>query len=443
LSISGHAELGIRDHLRIEDGHLTVEGASCVDLADEYGTPLYVLSETRIRHNYRTFHRALTSFYENVLVCPAYKANCHLAVGRIYQTEGAGAEVVSATELKIALDAGVNPEAIIYNGPLKKEKDLELAISSSVGLINADSLQELNQMQEVANRLGRSCNVGIRINLGMKAETHPHLATSLREHKFGIWIGDAIPAYKAAAEKRDLNVIGIHSHIGSNISRPQIFSEMTTTILQLARQITKTVGVELTKIDLGGGVGFAYQIDSPKITYEEYASAILLEKIRMLEQIGKPTLIFEPGRGIIADAGLLLTKVHVLKRQGELNWAIVDAGMNTFLRPALYDAKHQVVVANRASEPASVSYNLGGPCCESGDVIARGALLPQLLENDVLAVLDVGAYGFTMASNYNGEPRPAVVLVRNSQSELVRRREIYEDLIGREIVPAHLRRIER
>lgn len=413
-----------------------------MDLADEYGTPLYVLSETRIRHNYRTFHEALAKLYEDVLVCPAYKANCHLAVSRIYQTEGAGAEVVSATELKIALDAGVDPESIVYNGPLKKKKDLEFAVSSGVGLINADSLRELDQMQEVAHRLKRPCNVGIRVNLGMKAETHPYLATALREHKFGIWMGDAISAYKAAAEKPDLNVTGIHSHIGSNISRAQIFGEMAAAILQLARQITETVGLKLTKIDMGGGVGFAYQTNSPRITYEEYASAILSGNIRTLEQLGKPTLIFEPGRGIVADAGLLLTMVHVVKRQGELNWAVVDAGMNTFLRPALYDAKHQVVVANRASDPASVSYNLGGPCCESGDVIAKGAFLPKLAEDDLLAVLDVGAYGFTMASNYNGEPRPAVVLVRNDQCELIRRREDYDDLVSREIVPPHLKRAE-
>jgi len=439
LSTLDPVPLGFRDHLKIEDGQLVVEGVPCQNLADEYGTPLYVMSETRIRHNFQGFHGALAKLYENALVCPAYKANCHLAISRIYQMEGAGAEVVSATELKIALDADVDPESIVYNGPLKKEKDLEFAISSGVGLINADSLRELDQMQEVAHRLKRPCNVGIRINLGMKAETHPHLATALREHKFGIWAGDAISAYIAAAKKPDLNVTGIHSHIGSNISRPQIFSEMATAVLQLARQVTESVGLKLTKIDMGGGLGFPYQADSPRMTYEEYASAILGGSIQTLEQIGKPTLIFEPGRRIVADAGLLLTRVHVVKRQGEMDWAIVDAGMNTFLRPALYEAKHQVVVANKASDQAVVSYNLGGPCCESGDVIAKGASLPKLAENDLLAVLDVGAYGFTMASNYNGEPRPAVVLVRNDQSELIRRREDYEDLISREIVPSHLK----
>jgi len=432
--------LGSRDHLSIENRQLVIDGIPCQTLADQYGTPLYVLSETRIRQRYRDFHGALLKFYEKVLVCPAYKANCHLAVSRIHQTEGAGAEVVSASELKIALDSGVEPEKIVYNGPLKKRNDLEFAISSRVGLINADSFLELDQMQEAAHQIKQVCNVGIRVNLGLSADTHPHLATALRKHKFGIWMGDAITAYNAAAKKPDLRVVGIHSHIGSNISQPQTFSEMTSMVLQLAVQIKDQVGLKLSKIDLGGGVGFPYQPNSPAMTYEKYASAILATSTSLLEQVGTPTLIFEPGRTIVADAGLLLTRVGVVKRQGDINWAIVDAGMNTFLRPALYDAKHQVVAANRADDHATVQYDLGGPCCESGDVIAKAVILPKLAENDLLTVLDVGAYGFTMASNYNGEPRPAVVLVGNGQSQLIRRRENYEDLTRQEIIPNHLRK---
>jgi diaminopimelate decarboxylase len=431
--------LGSRDHLSIENGQLAVDGFSCQNLADEYGTPLYVLSEARIRQKLRNFHQALHKLYEGVLVCPAYKANCHLAVSRIYQTEGAGAEVVSAAELKIALDSGVEPEKIVYNGPLKKRNDLEFAISSGVGLINADSFRELDLLQDVAHQVKEACNVGIRINLGLKADTHPHLATALREHKFGIWMGDAIAAYTKAAKHPDLRVIGVHSHIGSNISQPQIFGEMASMILQLASQVKEKVGLNLTRIDLGGGVGFPYQPNSHAMTYQEYASAILAPNTNLLEQVGKPTLIFEPGRTIVADAGLLLTRVGVVKRQGDLNWAIVDAGMNTFLRPALYEAKHQVVTANRASQPGTVQYNLGGPCCESGDIIAKAILLPKLAENELLTVLDVGAYGFTMASNYNGEPRPAVVLVSKGESQLIRRRENYEDLTRQEVIPFHLR----
>ncbi len=440
MSSSHVTSLSFRDHLRIEDGQLTVEGVPCGKLAEQFGTPLYVLSETRIRHNLRAFHGALAKVYRGVLVCPAYKANSHLAVSRIYRMEGAGAEVVSTAELKIALKAGVEPDKIVYNGPVKKAEDLELAVSSDVGLINADSQPELERMQEAARRVNKRCNVGIRVNLGMRAETHPHLATAQREHKFGIWIGDAVAAYKEAASKAALNVVGVHSHIGSNITQPQVFREMAATILELVCKVKETTGAKLTKIDMGGGLGFPYQADSPRIGYDEYASAIVKENVAMLEQLGKPTLIFEPGRVIIADAGLLLTRVEVVKQQGDLNWAIVDSGMNTLIRPALYGAKHQVIVANRPADQTGATYNIGGPCCESGDIVASGVPLPRLREGDLLAVLDVGAYGYTMSSNYNGQPRPAVVLVSDGRGQLIRRRENYEDLVAGEIVPTHLQK---
>jgi len=428
-----------RDNLAVQNGRLAVDGLSCERLADEYGTPLYVLSESRIRRNYREFHGELAKIYGNVLICPACKANSHLAVCRIYQNEGAGLEVVSGPELKIALDCGVDPEKIVYNGPFKSRQELELAISSGVGLINADSLPELDHLQEVAQRLRKRCNLGIRVNLGIGAETHPHMVTALREHKFGIWVEDAVAAYKEAAEKPALDIVGVHSHIGSDISQPEVFREMTKSMLQLVSQVNETLGLKLTKIDLGGGLGFPYQPGSRIMSYGEYASAILTENLQTLRNLGTPTLIFEPGRAIVADAGFLLTRVDVVKRQGDINWAIVDAGMSTFIRPALYGAKHQVVAANRMSDPAAAAYNIGGPCCESGDVVAKGVLLPKLSEDDLLAVLDTGAYGFTMANNYNGQPRPAVILVGDGQSELIRLRESYEDIIAKEIIPPHLR----
>jgi len=326
----------------------------------------------------------------------------------------------------------------VFNGPVKKDGDLELAISRDIGLINADSVSELDQMQEVAQRVGRRCNVGIRVNLGIAAGTHPHLATALREHKFGVWVDNAVDAYRHAVSKSELNVIGFHSHIGSNITQPEIINGMTKAILQTVRRVNKALGIKLSLIDLGGGLGFPYQPGSPRMTFKEFASAALADHIETLKRLGDPTLIFEPGRAIVADAGILLTRVEVLKRQGSVEWAIVDAGMNTFLRPALYDAKHQVVAANRSSERVTTHYNVGGPCCESADVIAKDVPLPALRRGDLLAVLDVGAYGYTMASNYNGQPRPAVVLVSDGRSHIIRERESYEDMIEGESVPAHL-----
>jgi diaminopimelate decarboxylase len=430
------ANLGLRDHLRFEQGQLALDGFSCELLAGKYGTPLYVLSENRIRRNFRSFQEALTRLYERILVCPAYKANSHLAVARIYQSEGAGAEVVSGNELKVALDSGVRPEMIVFNGPCKRTKELELAVSSEIGLINADSVAELKHLEDVAMRVGKRCNVGIRINLDIRPETHPHLATSSREHKFGIWVRDALRAYKEASVSTSLNVVGVHCHIGSNISEPRIFRQMTNKIIRLVVSIHE-IGLTVTKIDLGGGLGFRYQPNAAAISNDEYAFAVLGGNLKVLKRLGNPMLIFEPGRRLIADAGVLLTTVATQKHQGNTEWGIVDAGMSTFLRPALYGAKHQVVAVRNGS--AKVQYNLGGPCCESADVIARNVKLPKLSEGDLLAVLDVGAYGFTMASNYNGQARPSVVLVSEGRDHLIRRREEYEDLIAGERVPAHLR----
>jgi diaminopimelate decarboxylase len=431
--------LQFRDHLAFRGGELVVDGVSCAGLAEKYGTPLYVLSESRIRTNYRAFHEALARNYANVLVCPAYKANSHLAVCRLYEIEGAGAEVVSEVELRTALDAGVPPEKIVFNGPVKKDADLELAVSSGVGLVNADSVSELDGMERAARKMGKKCNVGIRVNIGIALKTHPHLATAEREHKFGVWIGDAVAAYRAAARREELNVIGMHSHIGSNLSEPNVASEMARQIFGLAGRVNEEAGVRLSKIDLGGGLGFPYEPTSPRMSREEYSSAVLAENTTVLAELKNPTVIFEPGRAIVADAGILLTTVQVLKRQGDVNWAIVDAGMNTFIRPALYGAKHQVVlVKERSVEPSR--YSIGGPVCESADAFGKDVALPTLSENDLLAILDVGAYGFTMSNNYNGQPRPAVVLVTQGQEELIRRRETYEEIISGEIIPRKLRK---
>jgi diaminopimelate decarboxylase len=411
---------------------------SCVDLAEKYGTPLYVLSERRIRHNYRAFREALRMRYPNVLVCPAYKANSHLAVCRLYETEGAGAEVVSSNELRMALDAGVVADRIVFNGPVKKKADLELAISSEVGLINADSVPELDRMQEAARKVGKRCNAGIRVNIGISPTTHPYLVTAEKESKFGVWIGDALAAYKEATKRDELNVIGLHSHAGSDLSEPNVISEMSREIFELAMRIDEETGLRLSKIDLGGGLGFPYEPRSPRISCDEYATSILASNVSVLQKLKNPELLFEPGRAIVADSGILLTTVEAVKKQGAVDWAIVDAGMNAFIRPALYGAKHQIILANQSQAEQTV-YSVGGPCCESGDILGREIALPILHENNLLVVLDVGAYGFTMSNNYNGQGRPAVVLVTQDKEELIRRRETYQEMVVDEVIPFALK----
>lgn len=430
--------LGSRDHLSVADGKLSIDGVSCESLAGEYGTPLYVLSENRIRQNFRGFHKELSRRYSHVLVCPAYKANSHRAVTRIYKSEGAGAEVVSGFELRLALESAIEPGNIVFNGPVKTSEELQLAVSSGVGMISADSLGELDHLEKAAEQVGKQANVGMRINLGIRPKTHPHLKTALREQKFGIWMRDVLDAYKCAAKKAALRIVGIHCHIGSNVVQPQIFRTTAKAMLELVRRINMTLNLKIKIVDVGGGLGFSYQPNSRAMTFAAYASAILDANLPTLRQLANPTLVFEPGRAIIADAGLLLTRVGVAKRQGSVNWALVDAGMNTFIRPALYQARHQVAAANKMSERAVRKYSVGGPCCESGDVLAKDVPLPKIAEEDLLAVLDTGAYGYTMASNYNGQPRPAVVLVNDGKSELIRQRETFEDLIAGEITPPNL-----
>jgi diaminopimelate decarboxylase len=429
--------LGGRDHLAFQSDGLAVEGKSCAELAERYGTPLYVLSERSIRHNYRSFRDALVKYYPNVLVCPAYKANSHLAVCRLYEIEGAGAEVVSSGELRTALDIGVAPERIVFNGPVKTKADLELAVSSGVGLVNADSVSELDRMQDAARVVGKRCNVGIRVNIGIAPKTHPYLATAEKESKFGVGIEDAVAAYKEAVKRSELNVIGIHSHIGSSLYEPDVIREMSKRVLKLSMTINEETGLSMLKIDLGGGLAFPYEVTSPRMSCNEYAAAILGNNGTTLEKLKNPRLIFEPGRSIVADSGILLTRVHVLKRQGDVNWAMVDAGMNTFIRPALYGAKHQIILANQR-QAEETRYSIGGPCCESGDVLGKNVALPTLYKEDLLAILDVGAYGFTMSNNYNGQARPAVVLVSEDEAQLIRRRETYEEMVVDEIIPPKL-----
>jgi diaminopimelate decarboxylase len=228
-----------------------------------------------------------------------------------------------------------------------------------------------------------------------------------------------------------------HRYIGSNIDEPSVVNEIPRRLFELVRSINVETGLMLRKIDLGGGLGFPYEPDSHCMSCGEYASAIFANNLSLLKELRNPKLIFEPGRAIVADSGILLTRVGAVEKQGEVDWAIVDAGMNVLIRPALYGAKHQILLVNQRSG-THTRYRIGGPCCESGDILANNVALPTLRECDLLAVLDVGAYGFTMSSNYNGYERPAVVLVAHGEGELIRRRESYEDMIVNEIIPANL-----
>jgi diaminopimelate decarboxylase len=393
------------------------------------------MSGNRLKENFRKFKAAFESIYDQVLICFAYKANSHLAVCKLLREQGAGAEVASGGELYIALKAGVPPEKIVFDGPNKTSEELRMAIKAGVGLINVDSTAEIRKINELATEIGRKATIGIRVNPDIPADTHEHLATGLREHKFGIWIEDAFETYKLASKENNILVTGMLTHIGSSIDKVDPFKESICRIFDLISQLHDRLKLNIRLVDLGGGLGITYSSDqsSPSVTEYSHALASTVKEEALQRNLPLPTLILEPGRAIAADAGILLTTVGAVKETSRGNWVIVDAGMNLLLRPALYDAYHQVLAANKMLAASAETYNVGGPCCESADYLAKDRAMPKLVEGDLLAVLDTGAYGFTMSSHYNSYPKCAVVMIEDGIARVIRSRETYQDLLRHEI----------
>jgi len=430
----GRKPLDGRDNFSMnERGHLCMREHDLVDLADRFGTPLYVVDAQRIRENYRRFKKAFSS-YPRVLIAYAYKANSNLAVCSILKKEGAGADVVSGGELFIALSIGVDPENIVFDGVSKSEDELRMAIENGIGAINVESLQELRKIESIASELGRIANIGIRLNPDVPAETHPHDVTGVKSSKFGLDFENALKAYEIAKGMEHIEIKGIHIHIGSQITQVNSFKRAVSKLFDFASKLREK-GIKLDYLDFGGGVGIPYT-GSRKDHIEEYADALLEITRSKIEELnlGEPKLIFEPGRYIVADSSILLTRVNYVKEIFGKKWVLVDAGMNDFIRPAMYGAVHEIVSVNKP-EGGEKRYDVGGPVCESSDVFGRGVKLPEMEVGDLLAILDVGAYGICMSSQYNSRPRPAMVLVDGSKVSVVRERETYEDLISKDRIP--------
>ncbi|KXB00878.1 hypothetical protein AKJ40_00120 [candidate division MSBL1 archaeon SCGC-AAA259M10] len=423
----------LKSHLGVnEDNELTIGGVSTVELADRFGTPVYVTDENKIRENYHRFYEAFDKKWDDFAIWYAYKANSNLAVCKVLQDEGCGAEVGSLCELKIALKVGTPGEQIIFNGNNKSEKELELCIKNKV-LINVDNLQELEIINRIAEEIGENARVGFRVNPDVEAPTHPHISTGLRKSKFGLDVpsGKAIKAYKKASKMDNITVEGIHSHIGSQILDPEPFMEQARKTLELRKKIRKEIGIELKIVDLGGGLGIPYRPGEKELPPEEFASKIVstVEESLKDQELSKPKLVFEPGRFIIADTTLLLGRVgYVKERKNIPHWVSIDAGMNALIRPALYDSYHHIEVANKMNEEKTESTNVAGPLCESGDYLGKDRKLPPVERGDLLAIYDVGAYGLSMASQYVGNTRPCMVMVKSGKADTVRERETCEDL---------------
>ena len=421
---------GSKSHLTLRHNHLFIEDVDCVSLAEEHGTPLYVTSESRLRENIRAYNRAFPDAEKYFAV----KANGSLSMLRIAAQEGMGADIFSAGELSLVRMAGIPQDKILYNGNSKSEMDHEMAILAGVRM-SVDSREELEFLAGTAARLGREAEILFRVNPDVSAQTHPKIATGLRSSKFGIPAEQVTETYKRAMDLDGVRPVGLHCHIGSQILDTAPFAEAAAKMMDIVAAVTGAGG-SIERIDLGGGLGVQYHPNSPAPIPADLAAAVLpIFESRCRDQGISPQLILEPGRSIVADSTIMLTKVNVVKK-AHLNFAAVDAGFNVLARPMLYDSYHHVLAASRAEEPEAETYTVVGPICETGDILAKERRLPLLQRGDILAFLDSGAYGFSMASQYNGQPRPAEVLVAGRSTDVIRSREDASSLLaGQRILP--------
>ena len=416
--------------------HLIFGGVDVVDLAERYGTPLYITDETKIRNNFRSYKKAFASVNNDIYF--AVKANGNLAILRILADEGAGADVFSGGELRLVKLAGIPLDKVLFNGNSKSEEELRAAVESQVK-VSVDSREELQTLSSVAVEMGKEAGIAMRVNPDVSPKVNPKIATGLRTSKFGIPYNKIVATYEEAAKLPSIVIKGIHCHIGSQILDISVFKEATEKMMQLVEYLYER-GIKLEFVDLGGGLGISYNKKEEKApTQKDLAEMILPTFEAKLKSLGiKLKLILEPGRSIVGPASILVSKVNTVK-QAHKNFVAIDAGFNLFLRPVMYDAYHEVVVANKLKEDNSVLSTVVGPVCESGDIIAKDRMLPTVKRGDLVAILDTGAYGLSMSSQYNGRPRCAEVLVHDGAVDLIRSKESIDDVIRNQVMPERLK----
>jgi diaminopimelate decarboxylase len=402
---------------------LHAEDVPVSQIAGEFGTPVYIYSAGAITEAYQQFHHAFSA--RDHAICYAVKANSNLGVLRLLAKLGAHFDIVSGGELERVIRAGGKANRVVFSGVGKQAHEIEAALEKGIACFNVESASELTLIDSIAGRLGTTAPISFRVNPDVDAKTHPYISTGLRENKFGVSVDEAIPLYEQAAASANLLVKGIGCHIGSQITEIEPFTEALTCILGLVDTL-KAKNITLSHIDVGGGLGIHYR-DEPVVDIDEYAGA-LMQCMGHRDQ----SLWFEPGRYIVGNTGLLVTKVLTLKDNGTHHFAIVDAAMNDLIRPALYGA-WQAVTPVVEREGRKQEMDIVGPVCETGDFLAKNRNL-CLEEGDLLALEGTGAYGFVMSSNYNSRCRAAEVMVTGDEVTLVRRRETIDDLLGPELL---------
>jgi diaminopimelate decarboxylase len=415
-------------HFHYVNDRLYCEDVPLSRLAARVGTPFYCYSHATLEHHFRTFHEA---YRRPHLTCFSVKSLSNIAVLRLFNRLGAGMDVVSGGELYRALKAGVPAGRICYSGVGKRRREIDEALAADILMFNVESAQELDAINERALALGRRARVALRVNPDVDPKTHPYISTGLKKNKFGIAIEAAEAEYRRAARMPGLDVCGLDCHIGSQLTKLSPFVDSLKRLKGLMARL-KGAGIEVRYLDLGGGLGIPYNDEDPPHP-EVYAQAIEAELTGL-----ELTVIFEPGRVIVGNAGILVTRVLYVK-QAARRFVIVDAAMNDLVRPSLYGSYHALSPVVRRSGAEEAEADVVGPICESGDFLAQGRKLPELAPGELLAAMSAGAYGFTMSSNYNSRPRVPEILVKGNEFFVIRKRESYARLIAGEHIPDFLR----
>jgi diaminopimelate decarboxylase len=415
----------LQEPLENRGGELYFDGVSAADLAEAFDTPLYVISENRVRDNYRRLRSALTRNYEKIRVYYAAKANSNLSVLKILENEGACLDAVSPGEVFMALTTGFPAERILFTGTSVRNDELKFLADANI-TVNVDSLSQLDRLLKI--RVPEALSV--RVNPEIGAGHHDHCITAGKNTKFGLWENNAVNAYKTAKEA-GVERFGIDMHVGSGVLNVEPFVLALDKLLSVAKRVHDEVGVSFEFVDMGGGIGVPYKPEDNAVDLAAFSEKVLsLFKCRVDEYgLGKPFFCVEPGRYLVCDVSILLTRVNTVKATPFKRFVGVDAGFNTLVRPTMYGSYHHVLVANKLDAPEEETYDVAGPICESGDLLARDRRLPKVEEGDLLAVLNAGAYGYAMSSQYNSRPRAAEVLVKDGKCTVTRKRETLDDLM--------------
>jgi len=413
------------NHFNYNNNELFCEECSIAEIAQQIGTPFYLYSTATLVQHFTTVDRAFADIPH--ITCFATKACSNIAILSLFAQHGGGADIVSGGELFRALKAGIPAQKIVYSGVGKTEDELRYALDSNILMFNIESTQELDKLQDVAASMNRKASIAFRINPDVDPKTHAYISTGLAKNKFGIPVEDAEEIYARANTMPNIKIVGVSCHIGSQLTTVSPFTESLQKVVNFVKKLQQQ-GISINYLDMGGGLGIQYDEEQPPHP-EEYAAALKT----VLSELKDCTLIIEPGRVIVGNAGILVTKVLYTK-QGRKNFIIVDAAMNDLTRPSLYDAYHAIQPLKKTNQGEALA-DIVGPICETGDFLAKDRSLPLFTQGDLLAVMSAGAYGFTMSSNYNSRPRLAEVLVHGKDFHIIRQRETLDTLIQGETIP--------